>query len=144
MYMSEVDAPNRLSRYDGCGVIERLAISENDRWDLPDDFTFSAETKKTDSRYPWYVGRYGTRCAELDALDPRVLRVRVEEAIKQHIEWDSWNRAHAVEKVELASIQGFVTDWQKLFSGPARKYGGAAVTALEYRANLCTQQEVMS
>ena len=31
---------------------------------------FPAADKRADPRYRWYVGRYGARCWELDALSP--------------------------------------------------------------------------
>ena len=38
---------------------------------------FAAESKVGDSRYRWFVDRYGERCWELDALSPVVLRQQV-------------------------------------------------------------------
>lgn len=48
-----------------------------------------ADTKRRDSRYRWYVYRYGARCWELDALSPVVLRERVEQAILERLDRES-------------------------------------------------------
>jgi len=36
--------------------------------------SFPAADKQKDMRYKWFVSRYGNRCWELDAMDPRDLR----------------------------------------------------------------------
>src|SRR4051812_5059500 len=92
LHMSEVDLPGRLAEYDARDVtLRRLALTSDDVADpaLP---SFSAETKRSDTRYRWFVPRYGRRCWELDALDPNVLRARVEAAIREYIDWDVWER----------------------------------------------------
>ena len=48
--------------------------------------------------------RYGRRCWEMDALDPNTLRERVEDAIRDYIDWDEWNRCVKVEEAEKASL----------------------------------------
>src|SRR5215510_5368086 len=72
--MSEVDLPERLERYGGQQVLERIAIVQADTARLPH---FDAETKAGDARYRWFVERYGRRCWELDAMNPVELRDRV-------------------------------------------------------------------
>lgn len=117
MYMSQEDIFERMARYGGRGYVSRIAVTGRDRDTMPDDLTFSARTRQTDSRYPWFAKHYGDRCVELDALDPRELRERVTAAIRERIDWDEWNRAIVAEDAETKSIEGFVTDWQNLFRG---------------------------
>lgn len=74
MYMSEIDLPDRTERYGGRVTISRIALTRADCTELP---PFSAHTKRKDPRYQWFVGRYGDRCWELDAMNPNVLRERV-------------------------------------------------------------------
>jgi hypothetical protein len=81
MHMSESDLPG-LSRYGGRVKLRRIALTDGDVEDpaLP---LFAA--KRSDSRYRWFVERYGTRCWELDAMNPNELRDRVDEAIGVYI-----------------------------------------------------------
>ncbi len=108
--MSDVDIPSRLARYGGEATIERLAVTPEQiaRHDLP---TFSAHDKIKDARYRWFLERHGEVCCELDALDPTVLRETVEAAIRQHLDLELWERAEAVEAVELASLRAFLNGW---------------------------------
>ncbi len=108
--MSDVDIPSRLARYGGEATIERLAVTPEQiaRHDLP---TFSAHDKIKDARYRWFLERHGEVCCELDALDPTVLRETVEAAIRQHLDLELWERAEAVEAVELASLRDFLSTW---------------------------------
>jgi hypothetical protein len=47
--------------------------------------------KQTDPRYQWFRTHFGELAWELDALDPNVLRVRVEENIRTYINWERRN-----------------------------------------------------
>ncbi len=113
MYMSEVDLPARLEEHradlgtDAQIDLHRLAITDEDltAGDLP---AFPADEKRADSRYRWYVERYGRRCWELDAMDPEVLRARVEAALVATIEPEQWARDDVAEAAERASIVGIM------------------------------------
>ena len=48
-------------------------------------------TKKADPRAKWYIQRYGDKCWELDAIEPRELKKIVEESIKKFIKEKVWN-----------------------------------------------------
>jgi hypothetical protein len=108
-HMSDEDIPTRITKYGGGLTIHRVALTEVDVIGLP---SFDAATKKGDPRYRWYVARFGSRCWELDALDPNVLRDRVEASINRLIDGDRWNRADAVEAVELASLNEVLVTWK--------------------------------
>jgi hypothetical protein len=83
MHMSEVDLPRRLNRYRGDVIIRRLALEQGDCTDaLP---WFPVESKIRDARFGWYWRRYGSRCWELDALSPVLLRQRVEKAERESL-----------------------------------------------------------
>ncbi len=114
-YMTEVDLPARLERYGACGQFQRIAITEQD-FHLP---KFSAQTKKKDPRYKWFVQRYGNHCWELDAVDPNDLRRRVREQIESCISLPQWNRAIEVEAAEIQSMQQFHETWKSLMAGGA-------------------------
>ncbi|MDZ7852944.1 MAG: hypothetical protein U5L98_09935 [Halomonas sp.] len=124
MAMSEIDIPTRLERYGGRAHFERIAIVESDtRTGLP---YFDANTKKGDSRHKWFVEKYGSKCWELDAMSPNILRQRVEEFIVGHLDLDLWNRAVKVEAAEVESMQAITSRIQEIISGQASKYGDGA------------------
>ena len=98
MYMSEEDLPTRLSDYDGDHImLTRIALTRGQVGGLP---SFPATDKKNDTRYKWFVCNYGTRCWEIDAMDPNDLRDCVEDAIKELIEPVAWQRCEVVNAAE--------------------------------------------
>jgi hypothetical protein len=109
LHMSEMDLTRRLLRYGANVHLIRLALTEADtRGDLP---SFMADTKRRDPRFRWYVDRYGSRCWELDALSPVVLRERVEQAIVERLDYDAWERAEVVERAESESLATILNAW---------------------------------
>jgi hypothetical protein len=107
MWMSEMDLPGRISRYGGKVDIARIAIAEADTEsrDVP---SFNVDTKTGDARHDWFVKHYGTRCWELDALSPAILRERVEREIIEYIDQELWTRADEIEAVERASLNAYI------------------------------------
>ena len=109
MYMSEHDLPDRLAEYGGDHVdVTRIALLREDMDDLP---SFPASDKKKDPRYRWFVDNYGTRCWELDALDPNTLRDIVREAIEAEIEPEAWDRCATIERAERESLRSVLDSW---------------------------------
>jgi hypothetical protein len=109
MFMSEVDLPERLAKYDGNHVqVKRIALTRAHH-SLP---WFPASDKKGDTRYPWFVRNYGDRCWELDALDPNDLRALIRKAIRREIEPKAWKRCAVVEKAERASLRHVLDSWK--------------------------------
>lgn len=100
MHMSEVDLPARLARYGGKITIRRIALTTDDLPGLP---SFAAKEK--DPRFKWYRSQYGEKAWELDALDPGILRARVEAAILDYIDPAAWERAQVVEEAQMASVR---------------------------------------
>jgi hypothetical protein len=118
LHMSEVDLTRRLRRYGGNVSVIRLALTEPDtRTGLP---WFQADTKRRDPRFRWFVDRYGSRCWELDALSPVILRERVAQAIQGRLDKTSWNRAAVVEAAERDSLTSLLNAWPGI-SGQASK-----------------------
>ena len=99
--------------------VRRLAIAEADTAD-PELSWFPTSDKQKDPRHTWYVNRYGPRCWELDALNPVVLRDRVELAIVNELDLDAWERASVAERAEQDSIVGILNTWPGI-SGQASK-----------------------
>ena len=119
MNMSEVDIPSRIARYNGRATMRRVALIRSDTAGLP---SFDAATKQGDSRYRWFVERYGHHCWELDAMDPNDLRDRVEQEILSYIDLATWERAVEVEAAEIASMKEFHAAWEESISRQAPKY----------------------
>lgn len=124
LHMSEVDLPDRIERYDGEVNIKRIALSAADVAPGTTIPHFEAATKAKDPRFAWYRNRYGTRCWELDALSPVILRERVHDAIVDYLDLELWNRCVEVEKAERESMQSFFKDWKLTISRPVSKYLG--------------------
>jgi hypothetical protein len=90
MFMSEVDLPARLDKYQGHHVmLKPIALTREQLDGLP---SFAAATKRKDPRFKWFVANHGRNCWELDAMDPNDLRDCVEREIKTLIEPDAWER----------------------------------------------------
>jgi hypothetical protein len=109
LFMSEEDLPNRLSDYDGDHVeLRRIALTRDHVRGLP---SFPATDKRKDPRYRWFRANYGTRCWELDAMDPNDLRDCVQEAIEELIEPEAWERCEKVNQAELESLRTVIEKW---------------------------------
>jgi hypothetical protein len=118
LHMSSVDLPARIHQYGGYVELRRLALTEADtKSGLP---SFHVETKRQDPRYRWFREQYGTRCVELDAMSPVVLRQRVEEAIREEIDHEAWHRAAVAERAEIESLTDILSRWPGI-SGQASK-----------------------
>jgi hypothetical protein len=108
--MSERDLPERLDRYGGGHVfLKRIALVRGQLAGLP---SFPAYDKKRDPRYKWFAENFGTRCWELDALDPNDLRDIVRQAIEAEIDWEEWTRCSEIEKAERASLREVLDGWK--------------------------------
>jgi hypothetical protein len=110
LFMSEEDLPNRIAEYGGDHItLTRIAITAAQAGPL---LSFPASDKIKDSRYKWFTSRYGDRCWELDAMDPRTLRDCVEAAIKELIEPEAWQRCEVANEAERESISDFLGTWK--------------------------------
>jgi hypothetical protein len=110
MFMSEVDLPKRLARYDGEHVsVWRIALTQDQVVDLP---SFPATDKHNDRRFKWFTANHGDRCWELDAMDPNNLRDCVEEEIRNLIEPTAWRRCEAVNQAEQESLKTILKGWR--------------------------------
>jgi hypothetical protein len=86
----------------------RLAIN-------PEDFgsfdIVPLVAKHKDTRYRKFVKEYGTDAAELDALPPDELRHRVESAILDHVDMESWEKLQEIEQQERTSFQAVIAQF---------------------------------
>jgi len=109
LYMSEVDLPKRLTKYDGDHVdLTRVALLPDQVRELP---SFPASDKEGDPRHDWFIARYGDRCWELDAMDPNDLRNCVKAEIEDLIEPVAWARCEVVNKTEKESLKSILKNW---------------------------------
>jgi hypothetical protein len=109
LFMSEVDLPERLTRYGGAGIrVARVALALDDTRGLP---SFGIDAKRRDPRYRWFLQRSGRRCWELDAMNPNALRVRVEAAIRGYVDAAMWQRSRRAEQAECASLAAVLDAW---------------------------------
>lgn len=122
MYMSEMDIPARIGRYQGEITIKRIALTQEDVTHGAGIPHFEADTKSGDSRYKWFVSRYGHKCYELDAMSPVTLRQRVEGSIQEMMDIGAWNHALAIERAEVESMKHYATQWKASISQQASKY----------------------
>ena len=125
LQMSEVDLPDRLKRYGGEADIVRVALAADD---VAHDTTlpyFEATDKAKDPRYRWFRERYGSRCWEVDALSPVILRKRVEREIVGLLDMDAWDHAVTIERAETESMGSILGTWKSI-CGQAPKYSGSS------------------
>jgi hypothetical protein len=83
---------------------------------------FPVGDKVSDTRYQWFIERFGQRCWEVDALPPPVLRARLDKAIAAELDLDAWQHAIAIEQAEVNSMQSILGNWKKSISGLDPKY----------------------
>ena len=102
-------------RVNGDFKLTRLAIHADDikRFNLP-----PLRVKASDSRSASFLSKHGNECVELDALPPNELRDRIRNAVMQHVDLPSWERAKLVESVEAQSIVAFAEKLQHLEAAP--------------------------
>jgi len=126
-HMSEVDLPARLARYGGQVQIVRLALDDSDVGPDSELPWFPVADKAGDTRYQWFIERFGTRCWEVDALPPPELRERLKAAITDRIDDDVWNHAINIERAEVESMSNIMCYFRESISGLGQKYseGGA-------------------
>lgn len=109
MFMSVRDLPDRLEKYDGGHVeLRRVALKRDQTQDL---LSFPASDKEDDKRYKWFVDNYGSRCWELDAMDPNDLRDCVEQAIRELIEPVAWAHCEMINRAEQESLKTIIEKW---------------------------------
>jgi hypothetical protein len=119
-YCGDHDASGRCIDTEGAGRVmsygsrfrlKRLAIHKSDihKFNLPPQ-----RVKDTDSRARSFREKYGNETVELDALPPNELRRRIRTAIEGKLDQEKWERAIAVEQVELRNIVETVRGWGKI------------------------------
>jgi hypothetical protein len=121
MFMSEVDLPKRLEKYNGSHVeMRRIALKRKHTEDL---LSFPAADKSDDRRCPWFVRNFGDSCWELDALDPNDLRDIVKKEIEKEIEPKAWARCVTLNEAEKESLRHVLDKWKCAKNDPTAPRG---------------------
>jgi hypothetical protein len=100
-------------------AVRRIALVEADLTTLGRRLSFPASDKDEDTRYPWFIQHFGTRCWELDAMNPNDLRERVTAAIRAELDQAAWDRYVAAEQTERESITKTLRTWKSLSGLPS-------------------------
>ena len=82
-----------------------LTLEDIERYDLP-----PAMAKRTDSRTPAFVAKYGDVSVELDALPPSVLGQRLETTVCERLDMDAMSDVWEQEKLERQALKGALRD----------------------------------
>lgn len=111
LWMSDRDICRRLSEKHGIYVqLDRVALNH----DQVEEYNLAADwqiPKSSDSRARWYIGNFGERCWELDALRPDILGELVTRAIESNIDMDMFTEEQRQEKEDLSEIETIVDGW---------------------------------
>jgi len=120
MHMCEVDLPKRLNRYGQQGMLLKHIAITRAQIDAAGLENQAINAKPSDTRYAWYVARYGTDCWELDALNPNTLRQVLDQEIIALIDPAAWSRDGEIEAVEAESLTNVLTEWQSILNQRSR------------------------
>lgn len=80
-----------------------LTMEQIKQYNLPEN-----PTKLTDTRAKNYIKQFGTRCWEVDALEPKVLTSIVETHIKEHIDMQMYLEMIKKEKKDIQYLKDLV------------------------------------
>jgi hypothetical protein len=111
-----------LHRYGGSASIIRLALDDTDVGSDSELPWFPVGDKVSDSRYQWFISRFGQRCWEVDALPPPILRARLDTAIAAVLDLDAWQHAIRIEQAETESMKSIMGYFKSSISGLDPKY----------------------
>ena len=103
------DIQDRLRVFRSQAIVERIALNiDQVREYVPPP----NPAKTTDSRYASYIENYGEESWELDAIDPRVLKELIVDAVESHT--DQRDRKELVRKQECdrKQIMQLATNWK--------------------------------
>ena len=100
----ERDLSERLGKYNaGDFIVHRVALTRDQivKYSLP-----PMPVKRSDARADNFVASYGDESVELDALDPRTLKLMVAQSIASYIDLDAWSK----KEEEIDSLRVWIKD----------------------------------
>lgn len=92
-------------------TVRRLALNRDqiDTYGPPPN-----PAKLTDSRYQQYYHEHGDQSWELDALDPGVIQVLIDDAVSEYLDEDAWAVASDREDDDRARLREVQTRWPEI------------------------------
>ena len=92
-------------------TVRRLALNRDqiDTYGPPPN-----PAKLTDSRYQQYAQEHGNQSWELDALDPGVIEVLIDDAVSEYLDEDAWAVASDREDDDRARLREVQTRWPEI------------------------------
>jgi hypothetical protein len=100
----ERDLSDRLGKYKaGDFIVHRVALTKDQilKYSLP-----PMPVKRSDARADNFLASYGNESVELDALDPRTLKLMVAQSIASYIDLDAWRK----KEEEIDSLRVWIKD----------------------------------
>ena len=100
----ERDLSERLGKYKaGDFIVHRVALTRDQivKYSLP-----PMPVKRSDARSDNFVASYGDESVELDALDPRTLKLMVAQSIASYIDLDAWSK----KEEEIDNLRVWIKD----------------------------------
>ena len=86
-------------------IVQRVSLTLDDvrKYDLSEDYA-----KTDDTNYSEFVEEFGDIAVELDALPPKVLRQKVEDAILKYLDKPQFIADSEAEKQDLVKINELI------------------------------------
>jgi hypothetical protein len=100
----ERDLSERLGKYNaGDFIVHRVALTRDQivKYSLP-----PMPVKRSDARADNFLASYGNESVELDALDPRTLKLMVAQSIASYIDLDAWSK----KEEEIDNLRVWIKD----------------------------------
>ena len=100
----ERDLSARLGKYKaGEYIVHRVALTKDQivKYSLP-----PMPVKRSDARADHFLASYGNESVELDALDPRTLKLMVAQSIASYIDLDAWRK----KEEEIDDLRVWIKD----------------------------------
>lgn len=103
------DNEERLEMFAGWGVdVRRVALNfdQVQRYNPPPNYA-----KETDKRTEGYRARFGDKCWELDALDPKVIDDLIDSQIRPEIDQDVWDETNKKQREGRQYLKMLHENW---------------------------------
>jgi hypothetical protein len=100
----ERDLSERLGKYNaGDFIVHRVALTKDQivKYSLP-----PMPVKRSDARADNFLASYGNESVELDALDPRTLKLMVAQSIASYIDLEAWSK----KEEEIDNLRVWIRD----------------------------------
>lgn len=97
--------------FDGVSEVIRIALNMDQvrKYNPPPNFA-----KMKDSRSKDYVKMYGNKSWELDALDPKVIRSLISNAVQEFRDYDQYARILKLEEKHQKTLDHIANNWEDL------------------------------